>query len=120
VRATGVVVTVIVTEDDVDGAKAAVPPKLAVIAFAPAGSVFRLILAVPLLFSAPVPMDAPFSRKVTPPLVTGTPLAEIIAVSMTVPSSATVVGEAVSVVVVATAADTSVTVTVTTFEAEAA
>jgi hypothetical protein len=116
--ATGVAVTVTVTEDDVEGVKFDVPPKLAVIESAPAGSVFRLILAVPLLLSVPVPMDVPPSRKVTMPLVAGLPLLFTMAVSVTEAPAAAVAVDAVSVVAVV--ATDVVTVTVTTFEAEAA
>jgi hypothetical protein len=105
-----------VTGGETEPAKLCVPAKLAVIELAPLGRVERLIVAIPALFTVPVPIAvAPF-RNVTMPEVAGPPFADTVAVKATLDPKDGVVEDALMVVVVVSGA----TVTMTGLETEAA
>ncbi len=108
--------TVTVTASEAEAARFDVPPKVAVIASLPVGNVDRLTVATPLPFTVPVPTDDPLLRKLTTPLVAGTPLPPTVAVRVTVAPNDGLIADAIKVVVVVSGE----TVTVTAFEAEAA
>ena len=76
------IVTVTNTVLDAEAARLDVPRKLAVIEFAPVGSVVRFNVATPLI-TAPVPMREPSFRNVTTPLVAGLPPLLTVAVKTT-------------------------------------
>jgi hypothetical protein len=82
----------------------------------PLGRVERLIVATPLLFTVPVPMEEPLDKKVTTPEVGREPEADTVAVKDTLEPKAGLVEDALSVVVVGA----EETVTRTELEAEAA
>jgi hypothetical protein len=89
---------------------------VAVIESGPLGRVERLIVATPLLFTEPVPMEDPLERKMTAPDVAGLPEAETVAVKFTEVPNVELVEDAASTVVVGAGA----TVTRTALEVEAA
>jgi hypothetical protein len=112
---------VVVASSDTDTATAAeganvnVPAKLAVIEFAPIGSVVRFNVATPLM-TTPVPIDVPPLRNVTIPLVAGLLPFATAAVKITLEPNAGLVVDALSVVEVWS----GLSVTMTTLEVEAA
>jgi hypothetical protein len=107
--------TVTMTVLEEEAARFEVPPKLAVIEFAPVGSVVRFNVLTPLM-TTPVPMDEAPSRKVITPLVAGVPPMLTVAVKVTPEPKVGFVEEELSTVVVAQGA----TVTMTALEIEAA
>jgi hypothetical protein len=87
------------TGAEAEGDKVDVPRKLAVIEFAPTGSVVRFNIATPLMVS-PVPMVEPPLKNVTAPLVTGMLPFAATAVMITLDPNAGLVEDALNVVVV--------------------
>lgn len=111
--------TVTMTTPETEVAKLDVPPNCAEIESAPTGSVDKLIVATPVLFTVPVPRVLPPLRKVTTPVDTGAPPLVTAAVKVTGSPEVTFAKDALRAVAVAAATGAAI-VTVTGFEAEAA
>ncbi len=108
--------TVTVTALEAEGARFDVPPKVAVIVLLPVGNVDKLSVATPAPFTTPVPTEDPLLKKVTTPLVAGTPPTPTEAVKVTLVPNDGVIVEVLRVVAVLSGE----TVTVTALEAEGA
>jgi hypothetical protein len=107
--------TVTMTAIEAEAARFDVPPKVAAIVSLPVGNVDKLSVATPKPFTTPVPTENPLLKKVTTPLVAGTPVTPTVAVRVTLEPNNGVVVDELKVVEVRA----GVTFTITSLEAEA-